>query len=864
MEIAFAVDTQHQITSIDDDNLYVLFPTTEKTGLRFLLNGPYRTNPARETISKKDAFNTHLMKVTCELMKELLPQLRERQFLTVQFLSVLPNKEDELTHEFNWLEVFRKQEEKLRGFYTPLHDIIIHEFRNEKLTPTERRNYYSPAYELYRGSRELLEVIRDDDLATLLGKDRHLPLWVKNPPLKNRRRDERGRYVQDENSRKQNERINDFLETLDTPKWTDEDLIKVLMSNTECVVEWLKGKLDEWHQNLYAFLEDTSFSYYYESKLPKLCIVRCTDGLHRIGSECHFSGDVKPNQDLLDVSTVFDEEDLLESQEEEHKEDFNYVVNAVYASGDSEIQQEKVRKFLETIGVKKVNETERIKMILDHRYTEDLLNHVDEKQHIKDMQKFIAFFEKEPDETDLFKDYHIFETTGGRVTANYVFLDSPYLETGLSTCYEDDRYTEKLEDMTVDSPYFSLLYEESDIDLKKLGKFAEALGAKTKLEAIEQTIPYDHPQKEHLDSAPGEKESKYCINKDYIIEELSVLLNKPSIAKSKLIWRTMSHIRESFLNSQHRKSASYESRYGYSNLVHQLRKAKWVPQKEDDSISFVCPCNASIDYLPEGFPYETGQEWLKVIEFGKKTKEHQEEHNQRNQQAKNFGFNSSEKAEKYAKLDQILEEHGMSPDDLISQYSSRSSEINPDFPTAPVKNPEFRKERITEQIRNAPEKAYEERIRNERPSKSDIDQRTSLKEWYTNESGEMVCQICRKVMPFKKTDGEYYFIAIEALTIRFMNDQLPENHFLKELEAQYLALCPECAARYDYFVRAVKDGVTLMEELRNHLIDSEDMEFPLKLGELDTSIRFVEAHFKDLKAALHYYENIDDAEDSTD
>ena len=797
--IAFSMDKpekgEWKIKPLNPGQVSIYFPAAkELSNLLFHLHAPFASTVARDSVRDCPA-NDELRNHISELIAESMTTIREHGLLDVEFLATLPN-----------------DKEHIPSFYQPILKRLIEEFNTKKLVPMKQGGHAtaSGSYRTARGERMLSDLINDQDLATLLKKDSSSPLWIANPPQINQRED-------------------NFLSMLDISEWTIEDLIEVLETQSDKVTGWLKEKADEWewHQQLYAllgdFLSSTPSSRRYfvaerKDRLSKLQIVRCSDGEYRIGSECHFSED-----------------------NEMPEEGFNYVIKGVYSSGQNRNQQKKARAFLEEIGVREVDKAERIKLILERRYKDDSLNHQDVKQHLKDMKKFIALVEKEPDKAELFKGYNIFDTTGGCLSADYVYLDSPYLETGLSLCYEDDRYTEKLEDMTVDSPYFSLLYEESDIDLKKLGKFAEALGAKTKLEAIDQRIPSEHPQSGYLYSAPGDKESHYRINEDFLIPEFSILLNNPSIDKSQLIWRTMSHIRESNLKSQYRKSASYESRYGYSNLVHQLRKAKWVPQKEDDSISFVCPCNASIDYLPEGFPYETGQEWLKVIEFGKKTKEHQEEHNQRNQQAKNFGFNSSEKAEKYAELDQILEEHGMSPDDLISQYSSRSSETNPDFPTAPVKNTEFRKERVTEQIRNAPEKAYEERIRNERPSKSDIDQKTSLKEWYTNESGEMVCQICRKVMPFKKTDGEYYFVAIEALTIRFINDQLPENHFLKEFEAQYLALCPECAARYDYFVRTVKDGVTLMEELRNHLINSEDMEFLLKLGELDTSIRFVEA-----------------------
>ena len=483
------------------------------------------------------------------------------------------------------------------------------------------------------------------------------------------------------------------------------------------------------------------------------------------------------------------------------------------------------------------------------------------------MKRFIDLVNEKPETKSIFKDYYIFEIDLQRDNKRLfrrpsgVFVDSPYLNTGLTAYFEtidedSDSFKRAL------SPNYAR--PESRVAPEDIGKFAEVVGAQTKLEVVKQRIPSEHPQSDYLYSAPGDKESYYSINEDYIIPEFSILLNMLSIDKSKLIWRTMSYLPESYLKSRYRKNASNNCHYGYSSVVHQLRNAKWVPQNDGVSISFVCSCNASIDNLPEGFPYETGQEWLEAIEFSKTATEQKAEYIDRNQKARDFGFDSGDDAEECADFYRQCKEKGMSIDDLKSELGFRSSKVNPDFPTSPVRNPEYRRKRILEKIKNAPKKEYVEKIRNMRGTKEDIDQRTSLKEWYMNDLGEMVCQICRKVMPFKKTDGEYYFVAIEALTIRFMNDQLPENHFLKELEAQYLALCPECAARYDYFVRAVKDGVTVMKELRNHLINSEDMEFPLKLGELDTSIRFVEAHFKDLKAALHYYENPHDAKDSTD
>ena len=104
----------------------------------------------------------------------------------------------------------------------------------------------------------------------------------------------------------------------------------------------------------------------------------------------------------------------------------------------------------------------------------------------------------------------------------------------------------------------------------------------------------------------------------------------------------------------------------------------------------------------------------------------------------------------------------------------------------------------------------------------------------------MICQICKKVMPFKKKNRKYYFEAIELF-----------NDFDREMEEFYIALCPLCAAMYNEFV---KHDEGAMESLKNALINSEDTEVPLQLGELDTSVRFVESHFLDIRTIIEAQE----------
>ena len=107
--------------------------------------------------------------------------------------------------------------------------------------------------------------------------------------------------------------------------------------------------------------------------------------------------------------------------------------------GKNKNQQEKAREFLEDIGVCEVDEAERIKAILRQRYTEKVVDHLEDKQHEEDMKRFIDFVERESDKAVVFSGYPIFKTADLMVTMQVydVFLDAPYFDTGLSAYYED-------------------------------------------------------------------------------------------------------------------------------------------------------------------------------------------------------------------------------------------------------------------------------------------------------------------------------------------------------------------------------------------------------------------------------------------
>ncbi len=165
------------------------------------------------------------------------------------------------------------------------------------------------------------------------------------------------------------------------------------------------------------------------------------------------------------------------------------------------------------------------------------------------------------------------------------------------------------------------------------------------------------------------------------------------------------------------------------------------------------------------------------------------------------------------------------------------------FPVRSVRDPERRKKLVIAELKDSPDQEYIEKVRNVRTSRSSIDPKTWLTEQYRNEDGQVVCQICQKKMPFQYHGGNHYFDAVEML----------KGHFTKEYVAQFLALCPECSPKYKTFVKQAPEA---MNNLKNQLIDADnsgDFEVPVKLGDSDASIRFVERHWLDIKAILSYY-----------
>ena len=70
--------------------LVVFFPTQKETFLGFLIQGPYRTTPARDNVPGDDPANQALVRATGTLLVNVLRELRTTGLLTVEVLAGAP------------------------------------------------------------------------------------------------------------------------------------------------------------------------------------------------------------------------------------------------------------------------------------------------------------------------------------------------------------------------------------------------------------------------------------------------------------------------------------------------------------------------------------------------------------------------------------------------------------------------------------------------------------------------------------------------------------------------------------------------------------------------------------------------------
>ncbi len=751
------------LKELEPGRVSIYFPAEKETSkLKFHINAPFASTVARDSVRDCEA-NKSLRDHIADLVVDSLSFLRDNKLLNVDFLSILPNDDDNLS-----------------TFYDPIRLKLIEAFENEDLTPMKNGGY-AAARGIFRGSSQLTSLLTDKDLVVILNDDFKPPMWVANAQLKNSRSD-------------------DFLTMLDISEYRIDDFISVLDKYPAYIVQWIKEKSDEWHQRLYAILYD-----YFTGGNPsiiqtrvniasRLKIIRLYDNTYETGENCFFPDETTEKGNFM-----------------------KRVKKSVYSSGTNKTQLEKAKSFLIKVGVREVGEVEQLEAYLKKNYMGE---GDDFKPKIKDIKRFIRFLKSYPDHKHIFKDIHLMKLEDGVWGKSLnVYLDSPFISTGLKDYYKD--LSDKAHLWQLSDEYINI-----NVPIDDIKQFAQEIGATSYLVI---------------------RKESYTYSQDYKIDYLKDNIKRISLTISKLIWDVFIKYEKEeyysyFYKHSRRRSNGYWNSDGPSEIIDILQTHPWVPQKtNDNNIVFVNTLDAESKLLPDGFLFDNGWQWLKHVQFGKhvqeiyeqKRKEELERTSEYQQQlnaAKNLGFDSPDIAKKISEA--ILK-------DPYGFYQWYNGIIDSEFPEKESPNPDRRSESIADEMEAAETITNEKTTASRRITKDLVQSEAYLRLSY-EKMGKLHCQICDKQMPFKKKNGQDYMEKVEILAQKF---------FHKEHYSRFLSLCPICSAKYQEYVKHDEKQMNRIKEL---ITRGEFQEIPLNLDKetQNATLRFVKDHYEDLKNSI--------------
>jgi hypothetical protein len=215
VEVAFRL-AGGRVAAVGSSPLTVFFPTEKETFLGFLIQGPYRTTPARDNIPGDDPSNQALVRQTAALLADVLPELRDESLLTADALQALPLEEA----RFPAGSMFR-----------PLFDAAGDVLTSEALIPVAGGGYGVAVDLLLASSPAVLGLLDPGQLGALVGAGR--PVWFADAAISERHTPVLWRYLRDE---------------IGLDEFTPEAVV------TRVTEEFLEEQNDRWITHFYRLL----------------------------------------------------------------------------------------------------------------------------------------------------------------------------------------------------------------------------------------------------------------------------------------------------------------------------------------------------------------------------------------------------------------------------------------------------------------------------------------------------------------------------------------------------------------------------------------------------------------------------------
>ena len=553
VEIAFLLsgaplDQRPEFRRLTDSSLEVFFPTEIKTGLGFLVQGPYTPTSARDNIKRDDEGNQTLVCETGTLLVDALCWLRDQDWLTVELLRTMPlaykERERYWDHSYRSSRSYVRTERLYDSFLEPVFEAFTQALLTEALIPSSGGNYVSAQDAKIAGSVTLRDLLDSSQSREGLGFD------------------EDSRWISEDISERKTPNLWRFLTTiLEVDQIDDEKLARRIGHS------FLTKQTDDWMRQFYEYLPSASSI---QSILRGKPIIRLNNGGH-----------IAPFDNFGELQAYLPTA---------HESRFPTVKPDVCSSN-------KARRSLENLGLKKPDIVDEVLNEILPKYDGD--SEIDDDEHYQDLDVILRAMgvdsrqRKRTLETALKSAYFLVaENATGE--AFYCRPSQIYVRSS------------QLQQYFEDNPDVRFLSERHEPYLGKL----QSLGIANEVRIQARWIDDDgyvllrrpsggrgRTYDPHMRGLDG-------FDPDISVDGLEFALDNPTLERARFIWNDIlpdcinciaGHIQKS---TRRDFSTIFQDEMSESKMGKVVREMAWLP---DGSGGFALPSELSLEELPEDF-----------------------------------------------------------------------------------------------------------------------------------------------------------------------------------------------------------------------------------------------------------------------
>ncbi|HYT43076.1 MAG TPA: hypothetical protein VEP90_12095, partial [Methylomirabilota bacterium] len=312
----------------------------------------------------------------------------------------------------------------------------------------------------------------------------------------------------------------------------------------------------------------------------------------------------------------------------------------------------------------------------------------------------------------------------------------------------------------------------------------------------------------------------YGFDPDAKLDGLEYNLKHITLNKAKMLWNLLLEYRHLMKGVVEKSTlqtfATSEKEECYSQIGKLCSQEAWLPSQDG---VFYSPSKLFLMDMPDGFEKSTPEAYELAIKLGMR------------------------KAEELLLAEKLGIPHNLisliqnNPDEVLNWYQEQQHKLI-SLPSSITHDPYRRTIKAAEAANNAGEKTYKAVQINRRISVGNIDAKAYLRSHHKNADGQLICQLCNKPMPFQLPEGEDFFVAYQYI------DLLGKEH-----EANHLALCPNCAAEFQYACQTDENRrAELILDLDPSINETElvvSIDMPVH-----QNLRFTQRHLIDLQMAV--------------